>query len=176
MASLQAQGREKRAQEVLATSLHAPAVDASLVEGMVGAGTRDCSRQTQGEDLVCTQRQSQGPQEWARPPECDQDQSEPTCHCTCEGSGPAPRAASSAARSQRVQLHLDKLWAHTSTWGWPTRRVGLKPELIPGGGVTFIDDSRRWQLPGHSTGRTCELTSGSFAEGDRGQLQRQCAS
>lgn len=91
--SLQAQGREKRAQKVLATSLHAPAVDASLVEGMVGAGTRDCSRQTQGEDLVWTQRQSQGPQEWARPLECDQDQSEPTCHCTCKGSGPAPRSS-----------------------------------------------------------------------------------
>ena len=73
VASLQAQGREKRAQKVLATSLHATAVDASLVEGMVGAGTRDCSRQTQG-DLVWTQRQSQGPQEWARPPECDQAQ------------------------------------------------------------------------------------------------------
>lgn len=93
-----------------------------------------------------------------------------------KGVGPPPGAASSAARSQRVQLHHDKLWAHTSTCGWPTRRVGLNPELIPDGCVTFTDDSRRWQLPGHSTGRTCELTSGSFAEGGRGQLQRQCAS
>lgn len=43
--------------------------------------------------------------------------------------------------------------------------MGLKSELIPGGRVTFTEDSGHWQLPEHRTGRTSKLTSGfSLAE------------
>lgn len=97
VASLQDQGREKRAQKVLATSLHAPAVDASLVEGMVGA---ECwytgLQQTDpgrrfGLDAETIARASR------MVPAAGgviRTNGNPICQCTCEGSGvPPPRPA-----------------------------------------------------------------------------------
>lgn len=93
VASLQDQGREKRAQKVLATSLHAPAVDASLVEGMVGA---ECwytgLQQTDpgrrfGLDAETIARASR------MVPAAGgviRTNGNPICQCTCEGSGVPP--------------------------------------------------------------------------------------
>lgn len=120
------------------------------------AGTQDFSRQTQGEDLVWMQRQSQRPQEWFRPLEvCIGPTGNPICQCTCEGSGMAPPESSFILSLLTEGAAPSASSGHTQARvGGPYARVGLKSELIPGGCLTFTEDSHHWQLPEHSTGRT----------------------
>ena len=130
------------------------------------AGTRDFSRQNQGEDLVWMQRQSQGPQEWFRPLEvCIGPMGTLFVNARAKGVAWPHQSSFILSLLTAGAAPLYKLWAHTSMCGWPTHRVGLKSELIPGKCMTFTEDLRHWQLLEHSTGRTSKLTTGfSFAE------------
>lgn len=76
----------------------------------------------------------------------------PICQCTCEGVAWPHQSSFILSLLTEGGSPLYKLWAHTSTCGWPIYvRVGLKSELIPGGCLTFTEDSHHWQLPEHST-------------------------
>ena len=116
--------------------------------------------------MVWMQRQSQGPQEWFRPLEvCIGPMGTLFVNARAKGVAWPHQSSFILSLLTAGAAPLYKLWAHTSMCGWPTHRVGLKSELIPGKCMTFTEDLRHWQLLEHSTGRTSKLTTGfSFAE------------